>query len=168
MAEITQELLLDHFSYQNGHLYYRKNICRVAKKGQRFGGLRKDGYIGGKIKGKAYKEHRLIWLYHYGVWPKNKIDHRDQVKVNNRIENLREATASQNQFNKNYGRGTSKYKGVCWNKRLNKWVAAHKYDKKTTHLGVYDTEIEAAKAYDDAVRDLHGEYAVLNLEKDYG
>ena len=39
---------------------------------------------------------------------------------------------------------------------------------KTTHLGVYDTEIEAAKAYDDAVRDLHGEYAVLNLEKDYG
>ena len=38
----------------------------------------------------------------------------------------------------------------------------------TTHLGVYDTEIEAAKAYDDAVRDLHGEYAVLNLEKDYG
>ena len=154
MVEITQELLLDHFSYQNGHLYYRKNICRVAKKGQRFGGLRKDGYIVGKIKGKSRSEHRLIWLYHYGVWPKDRIDHRDQVKTNNRIENLREATASQNQFNKNYGRGTSKYKGVCWNKRLSKWVAQASVNMKTIYLGVFTDEVEASRAYTNYIKDL--------------
>jgi hypothetical protein len=60
------------------------------------------GYIKFKIKNVHYRAHRLIWFYHYGRWPSSDvIDHIDRNKHNNRIENLREATFSENCKNKN-------------------------------------------------------------------
>ena len=114
---------------------------------------------GGILKGKRCKEHRLIWLYHHGVWPKDQIDHINGVKDDNRIENLRECTHQQNQFNrKSYGK-TSPYKGVHWCKRDKRWVAQYKYKSKQYYVGYYETEEEAAEAYRKATEHLHKDYA---------
>lgn len=94
------------------------------------------------------------------------IDHIDRNGLNNRRENLRAATAKQNRRNsRKYqrSRGTSSsYKGVSWHAARNKWQAHIKYNK-SKFLGRFDSEIEAAKAYDKAARELFGEYARLNF-----
>ena len=68
------------------------------KYGKEVGYLDKStGYRYVEINGISYYSHRLIWFMHYGTWPKGQIDHINGIKDDNRIENLREATASENQ-----------------------------------------------------------------------
>ena len=157
--EITQDLLREHFEYRDGHLRWAKPTARNVKVGQQFGCCNSEGYIFGGLRGKIYLEHRLIWLYHKGEWPKDQIDHINGIKWDNRIENLRECTHQQNQFNKkSYGK-TSEHKGVLWHKSNKKWQARYCYNGKRHHLGYYETEEEAAKAYRKATEHLHKEYA---------
>jgi len=96
------------------------------------------------------------------------VDHRDKNGLNNTRENLRIATASQNNANSKRGmnRGKSKYKGVCRDERCGKWRAGIKCQGKHIHLGMFDDEIKAAKAYDEAAKKYHGEFAVLNFTTD--
>ena len=156
---ITQDLLREHFEYRDGHLWWAKPTAKRVRVGQQFGSCYNTGYMVGGLKGKIYLEHRLIWLYHHGVWPKDQVDHINGIKVDNRIENLRECTVQQNNFNrKSYGK-TSKYKGVCWNREKEKWRAQYKYKRKVNHVGYYTTEEEAAEAYRKATEHLHKEYA---------
>ena len=156
---ITQDLLREHFEYRDGHLWWVKPTVRGVEVGQQFGTNHNQGYRHGSLKDKRYLEHRLIWLYHYGVWPKGHIDHINNIRDDNRIENLREATRQQNMFNrKSYGK-TSKYKGVSWDKPGKKWRAQYSYQGKVYYLGLHETEEEAAKAYDKATEHLHKEYA---------
>jgi len=93
------------------------------------------------------------------------VDHRDKNGLNNTRENLRIATASQNNANSKRGmnRGKSKYKGVCRDEKCGKWRAGIKHQNKHIHLGMFEDEIEAAKAYDEAAKKYHGEFAVLNF-----
>ena len=159
MVEIAQELLKEHFEYRDGHLWWIKPRQRV-KVGQQFGTYHRDGYRHGMLKGKVYKEHRLIWLYHCGAWPKEYVDHINGVRDDNRIENLREATVQQNQFNrKSLVGATSQYKGVCWYKQSKKWLVKYRYKGKRYHVGYYETETEAAEAYRKATEHLHKDYA---------
>ena len=60
--------------------------------------------------------------------------------------------------------GTSKYKGISWHKLSNKWQAYIRINRKKIHLGVFDNEITAAKAYDKQAKRLFGEFAYLNFE----
>ena len=107
-----------------GHLWWIKPTNRRIKIGQQFGTRHIYGYRQGSLKGKRYKEHRLIWLYHYGEWPKECIDHINGIRDDNRIENLREATNQQNQFNRKSEKdSSSQYKGVSWCKLSKKWRA---------------------------------------------
>ena len=115
-----------------------------------------SGYRRLGIAGKRYYEHRLAWLYTYGIWPTNQIDHINNVKDDNRICNLREATVSQNHANK------SKYKG-----ELLKGVKKHPHGKfsarisinnKEKYLGIYDTEEQAHAAYCEAAQQEFGAY----------
>ena len=116
------------------------------------------------MRGKDYLEHRLIWLYHYGEWPKGDLDHKNGIPDDNRIKNLRECTHQQNMLNKKSKEGsTSKYKGVSCYRPSNKWRAAYSYKNKIYYLGLYETELEAAAAYDKATEHLHGEYQVKNV-----
>jgi len=157
---ITQEWLLkEYLEYRDGHLWWIKPRQKV-RVGQQFGSHDKDGYRVGMLKGKLYKEHHLVWFYHYGVWPKEHIDHINGIRNDNRIENLREATRQQNQFNKKSLVGSSsQYKGVCWHKANKKWIAQYVHKSKTYYLGIYETEEEAAEAYRKATEHLHKDYA---------
>jgi hypothetical protein len=92
------------------------------------------------------------------------VDHRDHEGLNNTKTNLRLATKSQNCCNQKKKEGcTSKYKGVYFSKTAGKWKAAIKFQRKCIFLGYFENEIDAAKAYDKAARELHGEFAVLNF-----
>ncbi len=155
---ITQELVKELFEYKDGKFYRRiKNNSRHVV-GEIAGSLHPKGYRYVSINKKTYAEHRLIWLYHYGQLPKI-IDHINQVKDDNRIENLRQATNTQNQANKTKRKILSSvFKGVCWKKMNNKWEA----QISGKYLGLFDSEIDAAIAYNNAAVELFGEYALTN------
>ncbi len=112
----------------------------------------------------AFLVHRLITMKYLNIKPTQQVDHYDHDRANNRLNNLRVVTAQQNQFNQSNTKGfSSKYKGVTFFKRDRKWQARIGYNGKTTHLGLFDTEVRAAKAYDKAARRLFGEYKNLNF-----
>ena len=93
--------------------------------------------------------------------PKIKGDHKDRDTLNNQRSNLRKATNSQNQMNKKPC-GKSKYLGVSWHKT--KWKASISIAGKTMHIGLFDSEIDAALAYDNVARKAHGEFANPNFK----
>jgi hypothetical protein len=102
--------------------------------------------------------HRLAWFYVNGRWPKHHIDHINGDPSDNRIANLREATASQNLANQRLSAAnTSGFKGVKRNRA--KWAAKIVVNQKHIHVGNYDTPEEANEAYRAAARRYFGEFA---------
>ena len=93
------------------------------------------------------------------------VDHIDHNGLNNSQPNLQLATRSQNAYNrrKTSSKCTSKYKGVCFNKREGKWISSIKVEGKRIYLGYFDNQIDAAKAYDKAAKEYHKNFAVLNF-----
>lgn len=95
------------------------------------------------------------------VAPPLMVDHINGDGLDNRKENLRVVSKSQNMMNRSIQKNSSSgYKGVS--KCLGKWRAYIVVDRKQIHLGVFDEKINAAIAYNEAVVKYHGEYAVLN------
>lgn len=118
-------------------------------------------------KGKFYAYSRKAGFMHRYLKPVKapyQIDHIDGNSLNNQRSNLRICTRQQNQFNrtkkKNCG---SKYKGVSWHPDRKYWVSVINLNGKRTHLGVFEDEIEAAKAYDQKAKELFGEFAKPNF-----
>ena len=105
--------------------------------------------------------HRLILDSSGGL----DIDHRDSNGLNNRRSNLRACTHQENSRNQRPKRGSSKYKGVSWNKQRNKWQTHITINGKVRYLGRSVDEVEAAKAYDEAASELFGEFAYLNFKE---
>ena len=166
MSSITQDFLKEHLEYRDGHLWWIKPTSKRVKVGQQFGNTGSHGYRQGKLADKNYLEHRLIWFYHYGVWPKDQLDHIDGTRNSNRIENLREASRAENSFNVGSSKGsTSQYKGVSWYSKYQKWVAQCRVNGKGKHLGYFKCEHEAAEAYRKATEQIHGNFANYNLER---
>ncbi len=95
-------------------------------------------------------------------------DHRYGRGLDNRRANLRPATNQQNHFNlcSQSKNKTSKYKGVSWHKGTQKWRAQIQYNGKVIYLGLFDNEIEAAKAYDCKAREMFGQFALLNFNQE--
>ena len=92
------------------------------------------------------------------------IDHKNHDTLNNQRLNLRVCTRNQNCQNRDKRENcASIYKGVSRNNRTEKWNARIILNGKKKHLGYFDNEIEAAKAYDEAAKELFGEYARLNF-----
>lgn len=91
-------------------------------------------------------------------------DHINGNKLDNRKGNLRVCSRSANRFNqgKYAGEHHSKYKGVTWHKVWKKWQAQIRINGKTKYLGKYDSETEAAIAYNNAAASHHKEFARLN------
>ena len=106
----------------------------------------------------------LMHRYLLQANPGERVDHQDGNGLNNRRENIRKATSSQNGMNaRAQVGGSSKFKGV-W--RPTRWRAEIRVNYKTIHLGSFATEEEAAHAYDEAARRLFGEFARVNFPRD--
>jgi hypothetical protein len=102
--------------------------------------------------------HRILIQHVEGF----EIDHKNQNKLDNRKENLRIVTGQQNRFNRNKNKNnTSGFKGV--HKTRWGWRACIRINKEDKYLGLFSSSEEAARAYDNAAKELCGEYACLNF-----
>lgn len=92
------------------------------------------------------------------------VDHRDGNGLNNQRENIRVATHSQNLSSSRIARGESRFRGVSRNGESRKpWVARVRIEGRSVYLGRFSSEEEAARLYDQTVRELRGEFAVVNF-----
>ena len=162
---LTKQLLMELLIYDSrtGVFIWREDRGRLAKKGQTAGTQNCFGYIEITIKGKRYRAHRLAFLYMAGKLPKDEVDHINTIRNDNRWENLREATRSENSRNGPIRKkNKAGYKGVCWHKRDLIWRAQITVNYKVLHLGNFIIEEEAALAYNEAALKYFGEYAKIN------
>jgi len=146
--------LKELFEYRDGLLFNRVNRNPRAMKGQQAGVASKggSGYRSLQYNGVKTSAHRVIWEMFNGAIPEGmQVDHINQDKSDDRIENLRLVNQSQNQFN------SSKSKGFI--KRGNRYTAYIATGRKSRNLGAFDTEEEAHEAYIKARKEIAGEFA---------
>lgn len=114
----------------------------------------KEAGVGRKMKEKYYRElciyhdtykaHRIIWLYQYGEFPANEIDHINGNGLDNRIVNLRAVTTAENAKNQlRYKNNLSGVTGICWSARKSRWIAQIGLEGKVLHLGTFGDFFDA-------------------------
>lgn len=128
--------------------------------GKQAGSIEEGRYVRITIDYIQYYGHRLAWFYVKGEWPEIDTDHENLIKHDNRWDNLRNATKSQNVMNrKRRADNTSGFKGVSKAADRQKWEARIHIKSKKIHLGVFDTKAEAHAAYCAASEKHFGEFA---------
>lgn len=128
--------------------------------GSEAGTIANNGYRDIAISGRKCAAHRLAWLYMTGNWPSKQIDHINGLKADNRWENLREATQSQNMANSKMKRNSQiGLKGVSFHKKRRVYYSMIRLNGKKKYLGEYRTAMEAHLAYIEAAKAAHGEFA---------
>ena len=135
------------FRYKDGHLIWEHPSSSAVKPGSVAGTVSDKGYILIVFGGRSYKAHRLIWIMFNGDIPDNyQIDHRNGVRCDNRLENLRVTTNQGNALNRHSTLGVSGLRGV--NKELSgRYRARFKFNGKYITAGTFDTPQEASDAY---------------------
>lgn len=166
----SAEYLRQCFHYENGKLFWLERplahfetergqkVFNKLHAGKEAGGINsilKRWTIG--VGKKLYYRYAIVWAMHNGVWP-NYLDHKNRLSSDDRIENLRESTASQNNSNR-IGYAKSGYKGVYKSILCERWAARISVNKKEVHLGYFATPEEANKAYGEYAQKVYGEFA---------
>lgn len=164
MAELSFEYLkrVLKADFENGKLYWLPRSVDLFPSGgnaeaackrwnsrdagtEAFTTMMPNGYLKGKLSGHHLYAHRVIWALHIGSLPTNHIDHANGDRSDNRIENLREATRSENQRNRKIpANNSSGALGVSWNKRMGKWQASIWNGHRLEYLGCR-SELDDAK-----------------------
>lgn len=156
---LNQNEIKNLFDYSDGKLYWRKRMSSKAPQNAEAGFIQGNGYRGVGIRGRVYAAHRLVYLYHHGCLPAA-IDHIDGDILNNRVENLRPATALQNGANRKRGvNNSSGVKNVSWCKTAQKWTVMIQKNKVQHYFGRYKNLAEAADVARQARLKLLGEFA---------
>ena len=117
------------------------------------------GYPYTSVGADRIRLHRFI----VGHQPEHHTDHENGDKLDNRRQNLRPATCSQNLGNSKSRGGVSRFKGVFLDRRDGRWYSQIKHQSMTHNLGRFDSEEAAALAYDEAALRLFGDYARCNF-----
>lgn len=148
---LTSERLQEKLSYNP----LTGIFSRIEPGKSKVGTSHPNGYLQIRVDGKRYLAHRLAWLYMFGDWPSSELDHANGDRLDNRIENLRLATRSQNNGNRR-SNARSGFKGVVLTKHG--YRAGISLNEKFIYLGMYQTPEEAHAAYCEAARVAFGEF----------
>jgi hypothetical protein len=138
------------YNPDTGLFYWKSSHGGRRADGKPAGAKTRAGYIRISLDGTDYLAHRLAWLYHYGAWPENVVDHINGDRADNRIQNLRDVphwanlqnTQTISQNNNTGARGVTRLK--------NRYRAEIQVNGQRIHLGVFDTVEEAANSYINA------------------
>ena len=162
MIDINELRMRLKYNPDNGEFVWARNIGNV-KAGAVAGCVNQKGYRYISVFGRLYRANRLAWIYVHGSEPVGQIDHKDGNRLNNKISNLRDVDGFTNQQNRRLGNknSTSKLLGVSFHKGTGKW-RAQITERKTIHIGLFNTELEAHNAYLQAKKKIHGRN---NLER---
>lgn len=134
--------------------FKRKFLGKIA------GSRHADGYLTVSVQGRSILAHRLIWAIVTGRDPGVTIDHRNGNRSDNRWDNLREATRSQNAMNRRARSDCrSGVPGVHWHGATGKWAAEITIGGHRQHLGLFEEKQGAQAARAKAALSLHGEFA---------
>lgn len=158
---LTQSELksLFHYCEESGIFTRIKTTSSRAIAGDIAGYVDSAGYLQIRIGKTLHRAHRLAWLYVYGYFPAHHVDHINRNPSDNRIANLREATASENLRNTAVPvSNTSGYKGVTFSKAANKWMARCTVNRKDNYLGLFATAELASAAYEEFAKNAHGDF----------
>lgn len=161
---LTQDLLKEllHYDPDTGVFTCRKTRGNMPA-GSIVGNVKQDGYLGFCLNRKHYRAHRLAWLYMTGEWPEVLIDHKNGNPLDNRFENLREASHSENCQNIKTATKRSKT-GLLGVRKMTapngnvRFQAAIRMNKQFVYLGTYPTAEAAHAVYMEAKKELHGAY----------
>ena len=142
----TQEYLKSILNYDYNTGVFTWNVCkaRPISIGMEAGRINNDGYIGIGIDGKKYQAHRLAWYYVYGELPTCEVDHVNHDRLDNKIANLRLASATENQRNRAKNKNnTSGFCGVRKSTNCNSYTAQIGLNGSVIYLGSFKTMDEA-------------------------
>jgi hypothetical protein len=154
---MTKDQLHQLFEYKNGQLFWKVSLSKRVNIGNKAGFLTNRGYLSIGINKKIYRLHKIVFAMHHGYLPKI-VDHINGIKDDNRIENLREANACQNNVNIGIRKdNTSGSKNVRWHNK--KWTVEVRINKKRINFGGFD-DLELADLVAQEARDkYHKEFA---------
>jgi len=152
-ADLTAEELREWLDYDPATGVFRWKIDRPKRKvGSVAGCVAPNGYVRIRLSGRLRLGHRLAWLHVYGSWPDGWIDHKNGVRHDNRIDNLRVADGFLNAANRKQQKSQSGIKGVSYEPKSNGWRAVIKVNGKTIYLGYFKDKDKAAEARRNATK----------------
>jgi len=158
-AMLTAEQLREALDYDPATGLFRWKVQPSSKarvKADDIAGcLTTDGYRHIMLDRKWHLAHRLAWLHMHGVWPIDQLDHRNGVRDDNRIANLREATRRQNSQNQRLANRTNTSGLLGAYPNHDRWRAQIRFGGRCYNLGTFDTPEAAHAAYLAAKRHLH-------------
>jgi len=144
----------------NGDLV-RKISCRSKKAtaGDVAGSPNAWGHLKVMVDGQMIYNHQVVWAMTHGEWPTKAIDHVNGLKTDNRPDNLRLASSTENNHNRGVNRNNrTGFRGVSRDSRRNKFQAQITVDGNHMYLGHFDSAEEASRVYEAKARELHGDF----------
>lgn len=160
MTHLTHEYIKALFDYlPEGNLLRKIKTGQTTFAGQIVRGQSTStGHVRLKIHGGTFYMHHVVWCWHHGTWP-TYLDHINNNPSDNRIENLREATHTQNMWNSKGRAGQTGIKGVVWEKAKKRYRVRMRANGKRLSFGYFKTLEEARIAVEAARTTYHGEFA---------
>lgn len=158
---LTPERLRELLAYdRDTGLLTWKFSRRKTKAGQVAGYRDPLGYVRISVDDQTYLAHRLAWLHVFGRWPSGMIDHKNGDPSDNSLNNLREASPSQNRMNcRRHSNNACGLKGVCYDKSKKRWDARISVGGRQRRIGRFVSAEAAHAAYVAASIKHYGQFA---------
>lgn len=156
-TNFPEDVFFSRYTYSEGHFIWLHDYRNIKTGDQAKEQNNGNGYLYLTIKSKKYYIHRLVFFYFNRRFPKY-VDHVNKNKKDNRIENLRECTHSENHGNR---KPKNKLRGVSYNIKHKNWKVRI-YTVKGNFHGTFKTKEEAVKAYNEKAVLFFGSFAELN------